>query len=124
MNEVITTVTAAIGLTKQLVEFSSITKDAHAKLVIADLQIQLAEIKMKLAELIDENTSLRASLKSATSSVKEVEFRDGLYFTPDNDGPFCTACYDSKGKLMRVTKLGEAFHDLAHWSCGVCKATY
>jgi len=54
MADIITAVTGAIALTKQLVGLASVAKDAEAKLVVADLQIQLAELKTKLAELIEE----------------------------------------------------------------------
>jgi hypothetical protein len=124
MNEVIVAVSSAIGLTKQLVDLSEIAKSAQAKLIIADLQVQLAEVKMKLAELIEENTTLKKSLNTAISTTKEVIHKNGLYFTPDNDGPFCTACYDSKNKFVRVVELSSAFHVIAKYKCPVCEATY
>lgn len=124
MADPITAVTAAIGLTKQLLGLAVAAKDADAKLAIAELQVQLAEIKTRLAELIDENNNIKQELKAATSDIAEVVFKDGLYYKPDGDGPFCTACYDSKKALVRVSERGAAFHAIARWKCNVCGGKY
>ena len=124
MVDVIATVTGAIGLTKQLFELATVAKDAKAKLVVADLQIQLAELKTKLAELIDENTQLKQEVKKATSNVAEVTLKDGFYFKTDGDGRFCTTCYDSKKQLIRVSALTGPLTALGKWRCGVCKGHF
>ena len=124
MVDVVAAVTGAISLTKQLLELAVASKDAKAKLVIADLQVQLAEIKTRLAELIDDNTRLKGELKNATTTGAEVVLKDELYYAPDGDGPFCTACYDSTKKLIRVTKLGPMFRAHGRWRCNVCSAKY
>jgi len=124
MPDVITTVTAAINLTKQLLGLAVVAKDANAKLVIADLQVQLAELKTRLAELIDENNQLKQEIRRSAATETAVVLKEGLYYTPDGDGPFCTACYDSKKQMIRVSEMGAAFHDIARWRCNVCKATY
>ena len=124
MNEIISTVSSAIGLTKQLINISDIVKNSEAKLIIADLQIQLAEVKMKLAELIEENTNLKNSLSEAITTKKDVILKKNLYYTKDDDGPFCTACYDSQNKLVRVTPLSKEFHVIAKLKCPVCKAHF
>lgn len=124
MIDVIATVTSAIGLTKQLLELRTVAKDAQAKNVVADLQVQLAELKTKLAMLIEENTQLKEEIKKATSSVVEVVIKNNLYYKTDGEGPFCTTCYDSKKRLIRVTKLAGLFADFGKWRCGVCKNHY
>lgn len=124
MADVMTTVTAAINLTKQLLGLAVVAKDANAKLAIADLQVQLAELKTRLAELIDENNQLKQELRKASATETAVVLKEGLYFTPNGDGPYCTACYDSKKQMIRVAEMGSAFHAIARWRCNVCKATY
>lgn len=124
MTDVISTVTTAISLTKQLLGLAVVAKDANAKLVIADLQLQLAELKTRLAELIDENNQLKTEIKKSSTSETEVIIKDGVYYKPNGDGPFCTACYDSNRKMIRVTELGEVFHDIGKWQCNVCGATF
>ena len=124
MTDPITAVTTALSLSKQLLGFAVAVKDANAKLAIAEIQVQLAEIKTRLAELIDENNQLKQDLKAATSTIPEVVIKEGLYYTPDGDGPFCTACYDTKKQLVRLSELGAAFHVIARWKCNVCNGKY
>jgi len=124
MPDVIATVTTSIGIAKQLLELLEKSKDVKAKSLLADLQIELAEVKMRLAELIEENTQFKARLKKAESAEQEVVLKDGLYFRPDGDGPFCTACYDSKGKLIRVSKMPRNFETFGNWQCNVCQSNY
>ena len=124
MADVITTVTAAINLTKQLLGLAVVAKDANAKLVIADLQVQLAELKTRLAELIEENNQLKQEIRKVSATETDVVLKKGMYFTQDGDGPFCTACYDSKKQMIRVSEMGAAFHPIARWRCNVCNATY
>jgi len=54
MPDVIATVTTSIGIAKQLLELLEKSKDVKAKSLLADLQIELAEVKMRLAELIED----------------------------------------------------------------------
>lgn len=125
--DILTGVTTAIALAKQLLEFGSVAKDAQAKMVLADLQIQLAEVKVKLADLMNENTELKDKLKKALDTVPEVEIRDGLYYKKDGgDGPFCTSCYDSGKKLIRVIEADRNIQRLMgnRWRCNVCKAHF
>ena len=100
------------------------SKDAQSKLLIADLSVQLAEVKVRLAELIEENSHLKAELEKANKADADVILKDGLYYTPQNDGPFCTACFDKDRKLIRVTELGSVFRDIAKYQCPVCKSSY
>jgi hypothetical protein len=124
MTDIPNAIAGAISLTKKLLSLAAVANDATAKLAIADLQVQLAELKTHLAELIDENSQLKQELKAFKSAGVEVVVKDGLYYKPDGDGPFCTACYDSGKTLSRITELGAAFRPIARWRCNVCKATY
>lgn len=124
MSDALAGVTAALNLTHQLLRLAVVAKDAEAKLVIADLQIQLAELKTRLAELLEENAKLRQDAKTALTAKTEMIMKDGLYFKQDGDGPFCTACHDSKNQVIRVSELPKAFHMIAHWKCNVCGAKY
>jgi hypothetical protein len=117
MTDILTAIAGAIGITKQLLEIVSVSKDAAAKTMIADLQLQLAEIKSRLSELINENTSLREDLRKATSREDEVVFRNGLYYSPSGDGPFCAPCWDDKKKKIRVSGDDGIF------DCPICNHT-
>lgn len=123
MPDILSTVSSAIGLSKKLLELSSVAKNADAKLLIADLQLQLAEVKSALAELIGENSDLKEQLRQRDEP-PEVVFKDGLYYTSEGDGPFCTSCYDTDGNLIRVAEMATAFRSHGRWRCNVCTAKY
>lgn len=58
MNEIDAVISTAIGLTEQIIALTEITKPANVRLIIEGLQIQLALIKMKSADLVEENIAL------------------------------------------------------------------
>jgi hypothetical protein len=67
IDEIQSAVTTSITILKKLREVSERMKDAEVKLLIADLSIELANVKQSLAELIQENTDLREQLRAAES---------------------------------------------------------
>lgn len=124
MPDIIGSIGTAINVSKQLLDLAAVAKNAEAKLLIAELQLQLADVKSQLAALVDDRTRLEKEVKRLASATTEVVVKDGLYYKENGDGPFCTACYDSKGKLIRVTEMGAVFQDMAKWACNVCHAHY
>ncbi|NCC52911.1 MAG: hypothetical protein EOM20_17105 [Spartobacteria bacterium] len=62
MQDVIDAVSNAISLTKRLRNISENIKEAEFRNIVADLSVELAEAKMKLADLISENADLRKQL--------------------------------------------------------------
>lgn len=124
MPDVVTAIGAAITLTRQLLDLADATKDAKSKLLIADLTFQLAEVKRRLAELIDENTHFKTELETAKKSHADVDFKDGLYFLRSGDGPFCTACFDRDKKLIRPTALPETLHSQGKFKCPECQTLF
>lgn len=124
MTDVISYVSNALTICKQLLELSEAHKDATSKLLIAELNVQLAGVKMQLAELMTENAELRQELLKKAEPALKLTVRDGMYFKEDGDGPFCTACYDTKKQLVRVPETADAMHMICRWRCNVCKAHY
>ena len=131
MIDIVGGVTAAIAAAKQLNDIMKGVKDATAKLALAELQTKLAEaltqaaeVKIELAELKMENSRLSAELEKA-SAAPEVFVKDGLYRTADDDGPFCTSCYDTSRRLVRVAEQkGLLAKEFGRWRCGACNANY
>jgi hypothetical protein len=60
MQELIDAFSNAISLTKRLREISENIKEAEFRNIVADLSIELAEAKMKVADLISENADLKS----------------------------------------------------------------
>jgi len=104
----------------------------------ADLSLEKAEHKMKLAELINaladakieasgiqETLNLKDSeireLKQALNIQKNLKYEDPAYWLVEGDnreGPFCQRCYDDGRKLIRLQVDGGIFQ------CKACDSTY
>jgi hypothetical protein len=97
---VLSDITSVIGLATKAKELADKLKNLELKEVIVDLQGKLLDLKGELIELREENARLTEELKRA-SAPPEVTLKDGLYYKND-DGPFCTSCYDSNRKMIRL----------------------
>ncbi len=64
MGDVISTISTAISLASRLRKISENIKDAEFKNLLADLGLELAEAKMNLAALLEENADLKTELKA------------------------------------------------------------
>lgn len=111
---------------------ASAVKEASAKMALAevmsklgDAQIQLTKLQFEIAELLKENFSLKEQVATSAANVPKVTLGpDGLYYTPDGDGPFCTTCYDKGKQLIRLTQLDKAFQRIAKMKCNSCGGKY
>ncbi len=121
---VVSDISSAINLVKQAKELAEKLKNLELKNVIVDLQSKLLDLKEEINRLREENAKLKQDLALATAP-PEVTTKDGMYFKGE-DGPFCTACYDSRKQLIRLVNPTDPerrmFH--LHHKCPVCKASY
>lgn len=124
MQELIPLISGAIGLSKQLVEWAKSGSDPKMKTLVADLTLQLADVKIRVAELMDENDQLKRKLREKEAPPEIVLGDRDLYYKPNGDGPFCTACYDTTKRLIRMQPGPEDFRMAFLYQCNVCKATY
>jgi hypothetical protein len=67
MPPIIPSITAAIATTKKLMEISEKIKDAELRNLIGDLNLKLADIKIQLANAIEQNIELKAKVTSLES---------------------------------------------------------
>ncbi|UYK76878.1 hypothetical protein NG825_00240 [Xanthomonas sacchari] len=122
MSDLITSVATAIQLTQRLREINKNIANAEFSNVLADLSMELAEVKIQLTGLREENEKLRRQIAHKESL--ELVFKDFAYFSKDNDGPFCPGCYDSSSKIIRLTKLSQPFTVFGSHSCPTCKQKF
>jgi hypothetical protein len=126
----------AIDGLRLLAQYGDEIKDAQKygefMRIVAETNLQLAETQNKLAEQMRQNSDLRdevTQLKKEIEALKDEDskpvFRDGLYYLNGQE-PYCTGCYDSQRKLIRVTKLPPNVEILGfyRYQCPICKATY
>ena len=109
-------------------EIKDIGKHGEFMRVIGQLKSDLAESQAGLSkktrevdELSEQVNTLKKEVESLKNPDTKLTIRGGLYYGSDNDGPFCTGCYDSNRKTIRVTKVASDFLVLGTHKCPICK---
>jgi ribosomal protein L37E len=67
MIELIPAVTNAITLVSRLRTISENVKDAESRNLLADLSVELADVKIKMASMMEENANLHAKIRNFES---------------------------------------------------------
>jgi hypothetical protein len=103
----------------------------------ANLSLEKAESKMKLAELMESLSQVRIEiagiqeviiakdqrireLQQVADVTKRLKYEAPFYWLADGDrreGPFCQQCWDKDGKLIRLQRASF----VGSWSCMTCK---
>jgi len=118
----IATISAFIGSIKTATELAKAIKGA-------DLSLEKAETKMKMAELISaladakiQAAEIQDLLQERDERIKELEksldnkskliFQKGKYYESDANNnpigePYCSHCWESKNKMIHLSKLGS-----------------
>ena len=127
--EVIESIQAAIGIVSKLRELSRKLEDAEIKMLLADLSNDLADAKLQAASLKVEVSELKTELvelkeRALLGSSEKPRFDDGGYHFDGEDGHYCTACFDSNGQKIRLSKMAKDFEDFGKWECPVCNKAF
>ena len=122
MGDLINTASTALSLVTRLREINKNIANAEFSNALADLSIELAEMKIKISGLLEENDQLKRQL--AAQQASRLEFKGFAYYSNSADGPFCPACYDSQGKSIRLVKQTGPFTVFGSHSCPVCKESF
>jgi hypothetical protein len=126
---------AAIDGVKSLAQYADEVKDVSKRgefmRIIGELSLELAETQIRLSGHIRENDELKEQIVTLQKKVEILENPDstltcidGLYYTTEGDGPFCTGCYDSKRKKIRLSEMTRAMQALGKYECPICKSKY
>ena len=128
MVDVVASIQHAIEIAGKLRALSKKIEDADFKILVAELsgeladaKLEVADLKIKLAKAIEANQALteQANRKLA----QKPSFVDDAYKFEGEDGLFCTACFDTQSRKVRVTPLSGPFKTFGKWSCPACNAT-
>ncbi|MBU2966924.1 hypothetical protein Q4508_19460 [Amphritea sp. 2_MG-2023] len=107
MADILTTVSTAIILATRLREIDKNIEDAEFKNLLADLSLELADAKLKIAGLVSENASLKEMLNEVTSAT----------------GECCPSCNNRTFKIIS-TRPHPTFGDLGakerEYMCSTC----
>jgi len=128
MNDVLSSIGHAISLAKRLREISKNIEDAEFKNLLADLNLELSDVKLALANAMEENAHLKMELTrvkhSQANGSGELIFKEFAYYTQSDDGPFCSACYETKKQQIRLSKVSGPFTHFGHSKCPSCDEYY
>ncbi|MBQ0961964.1 hypothetical protein KAK06_23705 [Ideonella sp. 4Y11] len=126
--DVLATIQNAIEIAGKLRNLSKKIEDAEFRMLVADLsgdladaKLEVADLKLRLAQSLEESRQLNERLEQRDASKPTLS--DGAYKFEGEDGLFCTACFDTLAKKVRVTPLTGAFKTFGKWRCPSCKAT-
>ncbi|MDR0873029.1 MAG: hypothetical protein LBN27_06120 [Prevotellaceae bacterium] len=121
MIEIVEAVNSAIETVKRLSALNEKIKDADVKMLIADLNIELANAKNNIAELLTENQRLKDEIKKLNKKrMEKLQFKGGAYYSSTGDGPFCQRCYDSKQLKNRLVENNPDFKFIGNYKCSIC----
>lgn len=116
----------AMSLANRLREINKKIGDAEFSGLLAELQLELAEAKARIADLVVENSELRTQLaerEKAAAIVTEMKF-DGQVYRKENDSSaYCPTCFDSDGKAIRLSALSPPLNRSVQFLCGKCSTT-
>jgi hypothetical protein len=122
--ETVKTLGTAIASIKTITDIAATVTNAQLRQElngkIADLQSTLLAARQQMLAMQEkyEQVLLENKLLKEAAAPKEKPRRKwGCYQFDGEDGLFCTACYDTKGRKIQTTRLNSNFRQ-----CPVCKA--
>lgn len=120
----------ALNASNQLRDLSKKLEDADFKMLLAELHEALADaklesvdLKMKLAESQAQLNTLRLQLDQRAKG-KPTFTSESVYAFEGETGRFCTACWDSDERRIRLTDIAKQFRFAGQWECPKCHACY
>ncbi len=125
----ITSIKNATDIVKVIREAGTTLEKAEVKLKLAELIEALAEAKIQASEvkeLLQEKDSQIAELKKAFE-MKESLVRAGDAYHEINDAsepigsPYCSHCWEVKHTAVHLSQIAGSMGD---WNCPACKNTY
>lgn len=103
-----------IAIKSQNIELQEGVLTIREQLLVA--KEALINSKEDILNLKEENSKLKARIEELEkSSREELTFKSIGYYTEDQDGPFCSRCYEVDNKKVRLSKVA-GLH-----KCSQCK---
>jgi cell division protein FtsB len=109
---------AAVSLAKTVMDVAKKVDNAELIKAIADLTLEMANANLGMAELTNqlaetklENTQLKQKIKELEEGTKPNQLqlgKDKLYYSEQNEGPFCPHCHNQgERSLLTQFSIGE-----------------
>lgn len=101
---------SALGIKDKLWGLFKKESNSEAAMLMADLSVQMAEVKMKLAVAMEENAKLRIELqhREDAKKIRAALKHEGKYYRLSQPyesfeaGRYCARCFDEDGSLCRI----------------------
>jgi hypothetical protein len=114
-------ISAAIGITKELVSADRAFDKAELRLKLADLMVELANARTEALDIQMDNARLHIEL---TKLQQRLSFQGSLRFKmpyyisegQEDGGPYCANCWDGEHLAMHLI-----VRDPGEWYCSRCK---
>lgn len=130
----IAAITAALSGIKNASDIAKLIKSSGASLEAAEIKLKLAELIEALADAKIEIASFREVISEKEAEIRRLQaqidkkgqtiWEAPYYFVlnenDEKDGPYCQRCYDSNKKLIRLQSPGKN----GYWQCNECKSDY
>lgn len=129
MIEVVQAIQTSIEIVGKLRELSRKVGDADFKMLLADLSSELGDAKLEAANLKSELAGLRQENNDLKQRLEQRDngkpiFTDAVYKFEGEEGAFCTSCFDTGQRKIRVRELTGAIKAFGKYECPSCKATF
>jgi hypothetical protein len=128
----ITSITSALSSIKTAIDITKILKESSSSLEKAEIKLKLAELIEALAEAKIHFSEIQELVLNKEKQIKELEaaleikgklkWENPVYYLFEGNskgGPFCQQCYDTGKKLIRLQGQNDGF-----WECKTCKNTF
>lgn len=128
MLDAIAAIQAAMEATQKLRQLNKKINDVEMKMLLADLNDNLADAKLEMVELKNQLSTALLKNQELQSQVDmkqggQPSYSDSAYVFEGDDGKYCTACWDTKTQKVRLAELGSQFRFAGKYRCPSCKAT-
>ena len=128
MPEILSTLSTAISLAVRLREISKNIEDAEFKNLLADLSLELATLKIEMADIqiksLEKNNEIESLKEKLKNKEKNVGFLGARYYVNKSGeptgSPFCPVCWAKSHDLYPLIRWNQS---QTTNKCGVCENT-
>jgi len=130
--EIISTIGNSISLFSRLKDISKNINEAEFKNLLADISNSLADAKLEAVNIKEElvkekarNQLLELEIKKLKSSENSMLLVGDIY-VKDGEGQYCTTCWDSNEKAIRIQEEIPDFQIITghKYICPICSSKY
>jgi predicted RNA-binding Zn-ribbon protein involved in translation (DUF1610 family) len=104
MSDLLPGLSRALALATRLRVMSELGRDAEFKQLVADLMLELAEVQLKLDELMNENAALKGQLQSHSNP----------------KGERCPRCFEFGWRVTNSRPHGQTGGMVQTYACAKC----